>query len=143
MKKSNSLYVLTVVGIILLAVGLYFIKTMEDPQGILRVLPFICFGLGCSMFGHGMGEIVLLQAVKRDPAAAKKLEIEKKDERNVANANRAKAKAYDMMVFMFGALIIPFAMMDIDLVVVFLFVFAYLFILGYCTYYRVKYYKEM
>lgn len=143
MKKTISFYFLTVVGVGLLAVGLYFIKTIEDPQGMLRALPYICVGLGCGIFGHGMGEIIVRRAMKNNPAAAKQLEIDKKDERNLAIANRAKAKAYDMMVFVLGALITAIALMAIDLIVVLLLVFAYLFILGYCTYYRFKYYKEM
>lgn len=142
MNKTMS-YFITIAGVALFAVGLYFIKTTEDPQDLLRVLPFICIGIGSGMFGHGMGEIMILFAKKNNPAAAKQLEIEQKDERNLAIANRAKAKAYDMMIFVFGALITALALMDIDLIMVLLLVFSYLFILGYGTYYRFKYYKEM
>ena len=143
MKKTNSIYFLTLFGVVLLAGGLYFIKTIEDPQGLLRALPYICVGLGCSIFGHGMGEIIVRSAMKNNPDAAKQLEIDKKDERNLAIANRAKAKAYDMMVFVFGALILAFALMAIDLIMLLLLVFAYMFFLGYNSYYRLKYYKEM
>jgi hypothetical protein len=143
MKKTNSIYFLTAVGVALLVGGLYFIKTVEDPHGLLRALPFICFGLGSSIFGHGMGEIILRSAMKKNPAAAKQLEIDQKDERNLAIANRAKAKAYDMMVFVFGALILSLALMSIDLLLLFLLVFVYMFFVGYNTYYRFKYFKEM
>lgn len=143
MKKSISAYILTIVGVGLFAGGLYFIKTVENPQGILEALPYICVGLGCVIFGHGMGEIVLHHAMKGDPAAAKQLEIDMKDERNLAIANQAKAKAYDMMVFVFGALMFAFALMGIDLMVLLLFVFAYLLIIVYSTYYRFKFNKEM
>jgi uncharacterized membrane protein len=143
MKKTISAYILTVVGVGLLVSGLYFVKTMEDPQGILEALPYICVGLGCVIFGHGLGEIILQHAMKGAPAAAKQLEIDQKDERNLAIANRAKAKAYDMMAFVFGALLLAFALMGIDLIVLLLFVFAYLFILIYTSYYRFKYNKEM
>ncbi|TDF91124.1 hypothetical protein [Paenibacillus piri] len=143
MKKTISAYLLTIVGVGLLAGGLYFIKTIEDPQGMLRALPYICAGLGCVIFGHGIGEIIVRSAMKNNPAAAKQLEIDQKDERNLAVANRAKAKAYDMMVFVFGALFLSFSLMGIDLIVVLLLVFAYLYILVYNSYYRFKYYKEM
>lgn len=143
MNKKVSSYLITVVGVAILAVGLYFIKTIEDPQGLLRALPYICVGIGSGTFGHGMGEIMLRYATKHNPAAAKQLEIEKKDERNQAIANRAKAKAYDMMVFVFGALITALALMNIDLTMVLLLVCAYVFIVGYSTYYRFKYFKEM
>lgn len=143
MKKTTPIYFLTSLGVALLVGGLYFIKTVEDPHGFLRALPYICVGLGSSIFGHGMGEIIVRSAMKKNPTAAKQLEIDQKDERNLAIANRAKAKAYDMMVFVFGALIISFALMDIDLILLFLLVFAYMFFVGYNTYYRFKYYKEM
>ncbi|MBP3964078.1 hypothetical protein [Paenibacillus lignilyticus] len=143
MNKTLSYYFLTVAGIGLLACGVYFIKTIEDPQGVLRALPYICVGLGCGLFGLGVGEIILRSAMKKDPTAAKQLEIDRNDERNLAIANRAKAKAYDMMVFVFGALITAVALMGIDIIVVLLLVFTFLFILVYCSYYRFKYYKEM
>lgn len=81
--------------------------------------------------------------MKHDPAAAKQLEIDNKDERNLAIANRAKAKAYDIMVFVLGALITAFALMGVDIIMVLLLVFAYLFIVGFNSYYRLKYQKEM
>lgn len=143
MKKTISIYFLTVIGVVLVAGGVYLIKTIEDPQGLLRALPYICVGLGCSIFGHGIGEIIDRWAMKNDSAAAKQLEIDKKDERNLAIANRAKAKAYDMMVFVFGAIILAFSLMGIDLIMLLLLVFVYMFFLGYNSYYRFKYYKEM
>lgn len=143
MKKTTSFYFLTIVGVVLVAIGVYFIKTMEDPDGMLRAIPYIFVGLGSGIFGHGMGEIMIRYAKKHSPAAAKQLEIEQKDERNLAIANRAKAKAYDMMVFVLGALITALALMAKDLTMVLLLVFAYMFILGYNSYYRLKYFKEM
>ncbi|PGS48775.1 hypothetical protein [Bacillus sp. AFS041924] len=143
MKKTNSIYYLTVVALVLLAGGIYFIKSYENPQGLLRVFPYICVGLGCSIFGHGIGEIMNRFAMKNNPVAAKQLEIDKKDERNLAIANQAKAKAYDMMVFVLGALIFAFALMGIDLIMLLLLVIAYMFFLGYNSYYRLKYYREM
>ncbi|WP_127493353.1 hypothetical protein [Paenibacillus glycanilyticus] len=143
MNKTISTYFLALLGIGLLAGGLYFIKSIEDPQGILQALPFICFGLGCGIFGHSMGEIFMLFARKHNPAAAKQLEIDRKDERNLAIVNRAKAKGYDMMAFMFVPMILAFSLMAIDITVLLLLIFSYMFILGYSTYYRVKYHKEM
>jgi hypothetical protein len=61
----------------------------------------------------------------------------------MAIANRAKAKAYDMMIHVFGVLILAIALMGTDLILVLLLVFAFMFILGYSTYYRFRYNKEM
>lgn len=143
MKNIISLYVLTLAGVGLFAGGLYFIKTVEDPIGMLRALPYVCVGLGCVIFGHGLGEIIVQHAMRHSPAAAKQLEIDQKDERNLAIASRAKAKAYDMMVFLLGALILAISLMGIDIIILLLLAFAYMFIIGYNTYYRFKYSKEM
>ena len=94
MKKRIDIGILSV-GIILLAAGLYLIGINENPQGIFRVLPFVCIGLGCGMFGHGMGNIISRQALKGSPEIARQIEIEQKDERNIAIGNQAKAKGFD------------------------------------------------
>ena len=99
MKKRRIDISILSVGIILLAAGLYLIGNNEDPEGIFRVLPFVCVGLGCNMFGHGMGNIISRQALKGSPEIARQIEIEQKDERNIAIGNQAKAKGYDMMTF--------------------------------------------
>ena len=140
MKKS---YGLTVVGLALLGVGLYLIKAISDPQGFLRALPYVCVGVGCGVFGHGAGDLISRRAMKNSPDLVKQIEIETQDERNVAIARRAKAKAYDRMIPVFGALLLAFALMGADLVVVLLLVSAYLFIVGCGIYYRCKYDKEM
>lgn len=109
----------------------------------MRALPYILVGLGCGIFGHGTGNIISQKSLKNSPDIQKKIEIDKNDERNIAIRNRAKAKAYDMMVFMFGALMLSFALMGVDMIAVLLLVFAYLFVMGYSVYYRCKYDKEM
>jgi hypothetical protein len=143
MKGKTKSYVATLAGVILLAAGLYMIRTLGEPQGIMRALPYVLIGIGCGVFGQGAGDLLSRRALKNSPEAAKQLEIEKKDERNESIANRAKAKAYDMMVTVFGALLLSFALMGVDLVVVLLMVAAYLFVAGCGVYYRIKYDKEM
>ena len=127
MKKSAG-YVTVVAGIFLLAGGLYLIKTVSDPQGILLTLPYVCIGIGCGLFGHGMGSILSQRIMQKHPQMQKQMEIEQRDERNIAIADRAKGKAFDMMTFVFGALMLAFALMSVDLPAVLLLVFAYLFV---------------
>ncbi|MBP8639959.1 MAG: hypothetical protein KBI01_03530 [Oscillospiraceae bacterium] len=144
MKKNNRTnYFSVILGLILLASGLYFVKTLGQPQGIMRALPYVCIGLGCGIFGHGMGSLISKRSLKNSPDIEKQIEIEKKDERNIAIGNRAKAKAYDLMIFIFGALMVSFALMNVDMIVVLLLVFSYLFVAAYGVYYRIKYDKEM
>lgn len=54
-------------------------------------LPYVDVGLGCVVFGHVLEEIILRHAMRSNPAAAKQLEIVRKDERHMAVANQAKA----------------------------------------------------
>ena len=143
MKKKNSSYIIAFTGLLLLALGLILLKSIDNPQGILLILPYICIGLGCGAFGHGLGDIVNNKVTKNNPQLKKQMEIEKNDERNIAVANKAKAKAYDIMLYIFAALMIAFALMGIDLAPILLLVAAYLFVVGFFIFYLNKYNKEM
>ncbi|MCI1581268.1 MAG: DUF6442 family protein [Clostridium beijerinckii] len=143
MKKNITTYFSVIFGLLLLGIGLYLVKTIIEPQGIMRSLPYVCVGLGCGIFGHGMGNVISSSALKNHPDICKQIKIEKLDERNITIGNHAKAKAYNMMIFIFGALILTFALMGIDMVATLLLVFAYLFIVGYGIYYRYKFDKEL
>lgn len=143
MKKIKKDYIISVIGVVLLAIGLYLVKTLTNSQGLMLTFPYVCIGLGCGIFGHGMGNILSQKAIKNAPDLQKQIDIEKYDERNITITNRAKAKAFDMMTFVFGAVMISFALMGIDMIAVLLLVFVYLFVQGYGIYYRCKYEKEM
>ena len=143
MKERNSNRLLTLLGIALVAVGFFLLRGYGAAQGLMSVLPFLAIGLGCGTFGHGMGEILSQKAMEGSPDLQKQLEIEQKDERNIAISNSAKGKAFDMMLFVYGALMVSFALMQVDLVVILLFVFCYLLVLGCSIYYRVQLEKEM
>ena len=143
MNKKLINYFIVIIGILLLACGLILIKLIHTPQGILTTLPYICVGIGCGIFGHGIGNIINSRIMYNNPDVKKQMEIEQKDERNIAIQNRAKAKAYDMMIFVFGALIISLALMNVDMMVILILVTSYLFVVGYNVYCRIKYDKEM
>ena len=143
MKTKMTKYVTIILGLLLWAIGFYLLKTGNDPQGIMRALPYVCISFGCGLFGYGMGDVLSERALNSDPKLKKKMDIEINDERNVTIANKAKGKAFDMMTFVFGALMVSFALMGIDIVAVLLLVFAYLFVHGFSLYYRFKFEKEM
>lgn len=143
MKKTFYSIIITAIGILMLVSGLILVKTISEPTGIMSTLPYILVGLGSGIFGGGIAETIKLRTIKNHPDIKKQMEINENDERNIAIANRAKAKAYDMMVFVFGALMLSYALMDTDMVASLMLVFAYLFVIGYGIFYRVKYDKEM
>ena len=115
MKERNYDVVKTVVGILLAAIGFVLLRRYADSQGVMAVLPFVCIGVGCGAFGHGMGGMLSRKALKGSPDLQKQLEIEQKDERNIAISNSAKGKAFDIMLFVYGALMLSFALMQVDL----------------------------
>lgn len=141
MKKMD--WLITAIGIILLGAGLYMVKTFDNVHGIFLTLPYILVGCGCGIFGYGMSNMISKKAISMDADLQKKLAIEEKDERNIAIANRAKAKAYDCMTFVFGILLLIFALMNIDLAATLLLGVAYLFVHICGIYFRFKYEKEM
>ncbi|MBQ4523144.1 MAG: hypothetical protein IJA10_09365 [Lachnospiraceae bacterium] len=143
MKRNHIEYVITIVGALLLVSGLCLTKMTDVSEGIMATLPYICIGLGCVIFGYGVGEICTRKAEKAAPELAKQISIENNDERNVAISNKAKAKAYDMMVFIFAALQISFGLMGIGLSAILMLNVAYLLVIGCGIYYRKKFDKEM
>ncbi len=142
MKKAFD-YIVAISGLLLLGVGLALLKLIANPQGVMLTLPYICIGVGCGMFGHGLGNVVSNRVAKNNPELKKQIEIDKNDERNVAVSNQAKAKAYDMMLYIFGALMIAFALMGVGVAAVLMLVFAYLLVVGFFIYYLNKYNNEM
>lgn len=143
MKKHGLQIALGIFGLVLLAVGLYLVKTITNPRGILLTLPYVFVGIGSGLFGQGLAGVIERSVYKKHPDQQKLKEIEVNDERNQEISNRAKAKAYDAMVFTFGALMLSFALMNVDVAVVLLLVFAYLFVVGIGIYYRIKLLKEL
>lgn len=143
MKNNVKDFLLIIISLILIGGGIIIVKTITEPSDMMQALPYVCVGLGCGIFGHGMGRVINFKALKNSPRIQKQIEIEKKDERNVVIANQAKAKAYDLMTFLFGVLMLVFVLMRIDMMAFLLLVFAYSIVVLYGLYYRFKYEKEM
>lgn len=143
MKKINSSYILTILGLLVLTMGLCMIKIIDVSESIMNTMSYIFIGLGCTIFGHGIGKICTIQAEKAAPQMAKRNLINKNDERNVAVSNKTKAKAYDIMVYIFAALQIAFGVMGVDLSAIIMLNVAYFSVIGFEIYYFRKLNKEM
>ena len=142
MSRATKQYILAIAGILCFITGLVSLKAIAEPQGVLQVLPYLCIGIGCGVFGHGAGEIAANRAHAKNPQLRKQMEIEKQDERNIAIANQAKAKAYDSMLYVLGAVMIAFALMNVQTTTILLLVGAYLLVVGVFIFYLNKYQKE-
>lgn len=143
MMKTYSSYIYTIIGVLLVATGLILVKNMESTHGLLEVLPYSFIGVGCGIFGHGLNDIANRRLIAKQPDKAKAIRIEQNDERNITLLNRSKAKAYDIMLIVFGALMVCFVFLGVDMGPVLLFVVAYLFVVGYSIHNRIKLNKEM
>jgi dipeptide/tripeptide permease len=143
-NKGKGRYIIyTLMGFIILAAGAILAKTTREPQGMMQALPYIFIGIGAGIFGQNVGTLISFRLLKKDPKAAKQIEIEEKDERNTMIRNRAKAKAYDLMILVYGALLLAFGLMLVNVEVVLAMVVAYIFIVTSSIYYMNKFEKEM
>lgn len=143
MKGRTWNWIKIIGGLLLGIVSLFILRHYDQAEGVMAVLPFVCLGIGCGAFGHGMGDLLSRKALESDPKLARSLAIEQQDERNIALANRAKGKAFDIMLYVYGALLVSFGLMGVALAPLLLLVFSYLLVVGCSIYYRLKYDKEM
>ncbi len=141
MSKNAVSVVITMLGVIFAIAGFFLLKNFTDMPSL--PYPYVLIGIGCGAFGHGFGNIISNKAIKNHPDLIKMKKIEMNDERNQTISHKAKAKAYDCMIFVYGALILAFALMNVSLPIILLMVFAYLFVSGYGLFYRFKYDKEL
>lgn len=142
-KSIGRYLVYTLIGFIILATGAILGKLSRDVQGIMQTLPYILIGIGSGIFGQNLGTMINIWAKKKDPQAAKQIEVEEKDERNISIRNMAKAKAYDLMVIVFGSMLMAIALIQIEWTVIIAFVIAYLFVTFSSIYFMIKYNKEL
>lgn len=138
MKRKIIDWAMLGVGIVLLIAGAFCVKTMNA-----QTFPYVCIGLGCGLFGHGIGGRIESRAVRSDPALARRMEIDKNDERNAAITNGSKAKAFDLSLYVFSALMLAFCLMNVETPVILLLTAAYLVVTGYWIYCRVQMDRKM
>lgn len=144
--KSNSILkhvVFSAIGLIACIFGVILIKPLDNENSFLQSLPYILIGMGSGIFGGNLGSAINKHIMAKNPQTAKKSKIEENDERNISIRNRAKAKAFDLMLFVFGGLMLSFSLMQADMVLTLSLVACYLFIVFSHIYYLCKFQKEM
>ncbi len=143
-KTNNSKTVLFALsGFIITILGLIMVKNNLVQIDYLQTLPYLMIGIGCGIFGHNFGEIIRQQTNKKYPEEAKRIDIELKDERNLAIANKSKAKAFDLMIYVYGAVLFSLALMQADFKVIIILTISYLFVTLSGIYFRADVEKEM
>ncbi|WP_033164291.1 hypothetical protein [Clostridium sp. KNHs205] len=134
-QKVNILMIVVSIGLIL---GGAFVINYDN-----RNIAGLCIGLGSGLASVNVAHIFIKRMFRKHPEYKRQSEIDAKDERSIAITNKAKAKAYDKMIYiMIG---VPFVMIFLNsplwmiLTVIAFYVFGY----GLHLYYLVKYNKIM
>ena len=135
MKLKGSIFI-TVIGAAIVMLGLLLMSRMS------AALPGVLIGLGSGALGAGLSGVLTSTLSRKYPDMARKT-VEQQDERNIAISNRAKARAYDLMVYVFGALMIACALMNADMTIILMLVGAYLVVVACRIGFAVHYEKIM
>ena len=141
--KVGRYVFLSAIGLVILGTGLVLIELLPEADGILETLPYLCIGVGAGIFGGNLGTAIKNKAALKNPQAVKQMEVEQKDERNQAISHKAKARTYDLMLYVYAAILLAFTLMQVDLYVILTLVTVYLFFVFTNVYYLTKYHKEM
>lgn len=133
--------ILLAIGLALLIVGAV-LMTMGHFEEV-KVLPGVMIGVGAGLFGHSLGALIQERTLQRHPEEARRFRIEQTDERNVAIGNEAKSRAFDVMGYVYAALMLTLVLIGADFTVILLLVAAYLIPYGVMIYELSRLHKEM
>ena len=142
-KKSRGYIIVAVVGFVLFILGLALAISSAEPQGIVQALPFALLGIGVGAFCGGLSGVLGNRIMAKNPKLAKQKEIEVNDERNITIVNMAKAKVFDYTWFLFAAIIIFLALMQVGVWVILVLAVAFLSKIFLFICLLNKYHKEM
>lgn len=146
MKKNKNVvkdWFHTFLGIGLIVVRFLFHKNIVSTDKMITTIPYILIGVGCGIFGHFMGNLIKYFSTKNHEELERQIQIEKNDERNILIAEKSKAKAYDLMIYLFTSLLIIFSLMGVDKLAIIMIVAIYLSIQIYALYWRSKFESKM
>ncbi len=147
-KMKNKNYVLknillSFLGVVLVALGLYIYQKTVGMDKTVVFIPYIFIATGCGILGHFTGNLIQYYSTKNNEELKRQIEIEKNDERNVLIAEKSKAKAYDLMIYLFAAMLIIFSLMGADKLQLVVLVAIYLSLQIYALYWKSKFESRM
>lgn len=146
MKNKNYVLkniLLSFLGVVLVAVGLFIYQKTLGMDKTIVVIPYIFIAIGCGILGHFTGNLIQYYSTKNNEELKRQIEIEKNDERNVLIAEKSKAKAYDLMIYLFAAMLIIFSLMGADKLQILVLVAIYLSLQIYALYWKSKFESRM
>lgn len=130
-------------GLGLIVLGFLSHTVVKSTERGFVAIPYLLIGLGCGIFGHHTGNIISYFSTKNNEELKRQIEIEKNDERNLLIVEKSKSKAYDLMIYLFAAMVIMFSLMGVDKLQIIIVVTIYLSIQIYALYWRSKFERTM
>ena len=146
MKKNENVVkdcFLTFLGIGLVVVGFLIHNKSVSTDKMIPTISYIFIAVGCGIFGHFMDNLIKYFSTKNHEQLERQIQIDKNDERNILIAEKSKAKAYDLMIYLFASLLIIFSLMGVDKLAIIMIVAIYLSIQIYALYWRYKFESKM
>jgi len=143
MKTPKSYIISCIIGTVMIVAGVLLTIFYTEPQGVMQALPFAIMGIGAGSFGGGIAGILSTRMMKKDPNMATQVRIYENDERNIMIGNKAKAKTDTFTQFLLLALTLFLAVMQVQLLVILVFVGAIFLRVFVLCYLITKYHKEM
>ena len=144
MNKNKSVFIeglLALLGAGLVIIGFLIFKNINTNN--IGIFPCIMIALGCGIFGHYTEKMIKYFSLKNREDLRRQIKIDENDERNILIAEKSKAKAYDLMIYLFAAVLLIFSLMRVDKLQIIIIVALYLSIQLYGVYWRNKLEREM
>lgn len=125
MKFNLKNIILTIAGFGLLLLGVTFaIHSLE--AGVVTVWPFASIGIGSGLAGAAIGQTLKRRKLATNEEFQEQMQVLQTDERNVVIMNRAKAKAFNISIYLYAALMLAFLLLQIHYIAVLLLTGVYL-----------------
>ncbi|MCI8537450.1 MAG: hypothetical protein HFF18_02150 [Oscillospiraceae bacterium] len=138
-RQMKSSLVQLLFGLVLLAAGVYLMiaQAGSQPDG------FLLLGVGCGVAGASLSTLIGAVRKRRNPELARQERIGETDERNQMLLWRSKARAFDGMLYIWGGLLLWFALKNLGTQVVLPLTAGYLLIVAICLFSLARFQKEM
>lgn len=131
MKKEGIYYITIIIGVILLFIGVFIFK-----------FNVLLLASGWILFCFGTDKILTKRREEKDPEFKKIRKVVLNDERRIYIENKAKAKAYDLMIYLIAGVLLIYSYISASIVEVLSIVAVYTIIIGYRMFLTYKYSVE-
>ncbi|MGM0437794.1 MAG: DUF6442 family protein [Bacillota bacterium] len=128
-NKEIKFYILLIISIAVLSFGFISLNIKLFTKQWIAI-SYILVGIGFGGFGHSLGTIIKKNLLKKNSEVAKKITIEKNDERNISLMNSAKSKAFNAMIYIYGVVIFVLVLLNVELYIILFLISAYILVCG-------------